>query len=133
MNQQDLEVDLKLLEEKQKIFESRLKDVDECCGKLKGTINAEVMVLNERIVNIEHHMENNCKDVEIQMKGIEEQTKTQFNELGEARKEDEKLSQKIDRLDEKLDKKISKITGYYMTFTIGILVSMAIGLISLLK
>ena len=99
----------------------------------KGTINAEVMVLNERIVNIEHNMDNNCKDVEIQLKGIEEQTKTQFNDLNDAKKEDEKLSEKIDKLDEKLDKKISKITGYYMTFTLGILVSLAIGVISLLR
>lgn len=120
------EINLILIEEKQKILESRLKDVDECCGKLKGTINAEMRIVNERIVGLEHGVTNNCKEVEIQMKGLEEQNKTLF-------RTDDKLLDDIEAVEEKLDKKISKITGYYMSFTLGILGSMAIGLIALLK
>lgn len=133
MNEQDIKVALKLLEEKQKIHEQRLADVDECCGKLKGIINAEMRVTNERIVGLEQGMVNNCKEVEITMAALKEQSKTQFNDLEEVKKEDELLSDKIDKLDAKLDKKISKITGYYMTFTIGILVAMAVSLIALIK
>ena len=133
MNEQDFEVALKVLEEKQKIHEQRLADVDECCGKLKGIINAEMRVTNERIVAIEEGMHSNCKDVEIRMSALQEQTRTQFNELEEVKDEDRVLSKKIDDLDKKLDEKISKITGYYMTFSLGILVSLAVSVISLLK
>ena len=130
---QDLILNLKLVEEKQKILESRLKDVDECCGKLKGNINAEMRVVNERLVKIEQGMDVNCKEVEIQMRALQEQTKTQFNEIAEVKDDDKELGEKIDELDKKLDAKISKITGYYMKFTLGILISMAVGLIALLK
>lgn len=130
---QELKLNLRLVEEKQKILESRLKDVDECCGKLKGNINAEMRVVNERMVKLEQGMDVNCKEVEIQMKSLQEQTKTQFNEIAEVKDDDKELSDKIDALDKKLDTKISKITGYYMKFTLAILVSMAISLIALIK
>lgn len=126
MSAREDEINLIIIEEKQKILESRLKDVDECCGKLKGTINAEMRIVNERIVGIEHGMNTNCKDVEIEMKALEEQNKTLF-------RTDDKLTCSIQAVDEKLDKKISKITGYYMTFTLGILGSLVISLIALIK
>lgn len=130
---QDLKLNIRLVEEKQKILESRLKDVDECCGKLKGNINAEMRVVNERMVKLEQGMDVNCKDVEIQMRALQEQTKTQFNDIAEVKDDDKELSEKIDALDKKLDMKISKITSYYMKFTLAILVSMAISLIALIK
>ncbi len=130
---QNLKLDLKLVAERQKILESRLKDVDECCGKLKGNINAEMRVVNERIVKIEQSMDNNCKEVEIQVKALQEQTKTQFEDISEVKYDDKILEDKIDKLDAKLDQKISKITGYYMKFTLGILISMAVSLIALLN
>lgn len=130
---QDLKLNIRLVEEKQKILESRLKDVDECCGKLKGNINAEMRVVNERIVKLEQGVDVNCKEVEIQMRALQEQTKTQFNDIAEVKDDDKELSEKIDALDKKLDTKISKITGYYMKFTLAILVSMAISLIALIK
>ena len=130
---QELKLNLRLVEEKQKILESRLKDVDECCGKLKGNINAEMRVVNERMVKLEQGMDVNCKEVEIQMRALQEQTKTQFNDIAEVKDDDKELSDKIDELDKKLDMKISKITGYYMKFTLAILVSMAISLIALIK
>lgn len=130
---QDLKLNIRLVEEKQKILESRLKDVDECCGKLKGNINAEMRVVNERMVKLEQGMDVNCKEVEIQMRALQEQSKTQFNDIAEVKDDDKELSDKIDALDKKLDTKISKITGYYMKFTLAILVSMAISLIALIK
>lgn len=130
---QELKLNIRLVEEKQKILESRLKDVDECCGKLKGNINAEMRVVNERMVKLEQGMDVNCKEVEIQMRALQEQTKTQFNDIAEVKDDDKELSEKIDALDKKLDMKISKITGYYMKFTLAILVSMAISLIALIK
>lgn len=130
---QELKLNIRLVEEKQKILESRLKDVDECCGKLKGNINAEMRVVNERMVKLEQGMGVNCKEVEIQMRALQEQTKTQFNDIAEVKDDDKELSDKIDALDKKLDMKISKITGYYMKFTLAILVSMAISLIALIK
>ena len=130
---QELKLNIRLVEEKQKILESRLKDVDECCGKLKGNINAEMRVVNERIVKLEQGVDVNCKEVEIQMRALQEQTKTQFNDIAEVKDDDKELSDKIDALDKKLDTKISKITGYYMKFTLAILVSMAISLIALIK
>lgn len=130
---QELKLNIRLVEEKQKILESRLKDVDECCGKLKGNINAEMRVVNERMVKLGQGMDVNCKEVEIQMRALQEQTKTQFNDIAEVKDDDKELSDKIDALDKKLDMKISKITGYYMKFTLAILVSMAISLIALIK
>lgn len=130
---QELKLNIRLVEEKQKILESRLKDVDECCGKLKGNINAEMRVVNERIVKLEQGVDVNCKEVEIQMRALQEQTKTQFNDIAEVKDDDKELSDKIDALDKKLDMKISKIAGYYMKFTLAILVSMAISLIALIK
>lgn len=130
---QELKLNIRLVEEKQKILESRLKDVDECCGKLKGNINAEMRVVNERMVKLGQGMDVNCKEVEIQMRALQEQTKTQFNDIAEVKDDDKELSEKIDALDKKLDMKISKITGYYMKFTLAILVSMAISLIALIK
>lgn len=130
---QELKLNIRLVEEKQKILESRLKDVDECCGKLKGSINAEMRVVNERIVKLEQGVDVNCKEVEIQMRALQEQTKNQFNDIAEVKDDDKELSEKIDDLDKKLDMKISKITGYYMKFTLAILVSMAISLIALIK
>lgn len=130
---QELKLNLRLVEEKQKILESRLKDVDECCGKLKGNINAEMRVVNERMVKLEQGMDVNCKEVEIQMRALQEQTKTQFNDIAEVKDDDKELSEKLDDLDKKLDMKISKITGYYMKFTLGILLSMAVSLIALIK
>lgn len=130
---QELKLNIRLVEEKQKILESRLKDVDECCGKLKGSINAEMRVVNERMVKLGQGMDVNCKEVEIQMRALQEQTKNQFNDIAEVKDDDKELSEKIDDLDKKLDMKISKITGYYMKFTLAILVSMAISLIALIK
>lgn len=133
MNQQEIEIALKLLEEKQKIHDNRLKDVDECCGKLKGTLNAEMRIVNERIVKMEQGVDNNCKNVELQISTLQEQTKSQFHDLSEVKEDDDALNKRIETVDKKLDEKISKITNYYMTFTLGILVSMAVGLIALLK
>lgn len=133
MNSQEVEVALKVLEERQNIHDSRLKDVDECCGKLKGALNSEMRIVNERIVKVEHGIDTNCKDVEIQMKALQEQTKTQFNKIGEVQKDEDKLTQKIDELNKKLDDKISKITQYYITFTIGILTAIIISVISIIN
>lgn len=130
---QELKLNIRLVEEKQKILESRLKDVDECCGKLKGNISAEMRVVNERMVKLEQGKDVNYKEVEIQMRALQEQTKSQFNDIAEVKDDDKELGDKIDALDKKLDMKISKITGYYMKFTLAILVSMAISLVALIK
>lgn len=137
MNSQDIEVAIKVLQERQNTQDRRLSDVDECCGKLKGTLNSEMRITNERIVKIERGMDINCKDVELEIESIKEKVATQFHntkELKEMHHDDEtRVTSQIDALEEKLDEKISKITHYYITFTLGFFASLLISLVALLK
>lgn len=126
MNEQDIEIALKVIEERQRLQEDRLKDVDECCGKLKGTLNGEIRITNERIIKIEQSMDSNCKHVEIEMATLNEKGRVFDEDMDETR-------EYVKTIDQKFDGKFSKITGYYVTFTLGILTSLAIGLIALIK
>lgn len=76
MDQQEMEVELKVIKERQNIQGHKLKDVDECCGNLKGSLNAEIRVLAERIVKVEEHMDANCIDVEKKVDVLEERVDT---------------------------------------------------------
>lgn len=84
MDAKELEVKLLVLEERVNVQALHLKDVDECCGKLKGSSNQELSQLSERIVAVEHDMGTNCKDVEIKVATLEKKAElllTQNQEL----------------------------------------------------
>ncbi|RAP49283.1 MAG: hypothetical protein BZ138_07840 [Methanosphaera sp. rholeuAM270] len=87
MEQQDLEVAIKVLEERQNIQGNHLKDVDECCGKLKGSTAAEYRALSEKILKLEGHMDDNCQGVEVELAAFEERIKTQFKTIQELKEE----------------------------------------------
>lgn len=72
MEDKEVEVQLELIKERQRVQDVHLKDVDECCGKLKGATEAELKVLGERIVALESNMDDNCHDVEIDMSKLTE-------------------------------------------------------------
>ena len=128
-----MEIAIKVLEERQNLQDSRLNDVDECCGKLKGTVITESRDFNKRLAKVENGMDIACNDVQIQIKSLEEQNKTQFNDIEDLNNDSDKITNAIEKLDEKLDKKMSKITSYYVSFTLGILGSLVISLIALIK
>lgn len=67
MNRRDLEIAIEVLKERQRINESHLKDVDECCGKLKGRSDAEFRSMSERLTALENNMDDRCKDVKLDL------------------------------------------------------------------
>ncbi len=87
MNQQDVEVAIEVLKERQRVQANHLKDVDECCGKLKGSTDAEFRVISEKIIKLENHMDENCVDVELEQKQIVERVKNQCETVNELKSE----------------------------------------------
>lgn len=81
MNQQDIEVAIEVLKERQRVQANHLKDVDECCGKLKGSTNAEFRATSERLTALENNMDDRCKDVKLDLSAkivaIDEREKAQ--------------------------------------------------------
>lgn len=64
MNELDVGVALEVMKERQRVLESHLKDVDECCGKLKGLASQEHRMLGEEISAIKQDMKHACSGVE---------------------------------------------------------------------
>ena len=87
MNQQDIEVAIEVLKERQRVQANHLKDVDECCGKLKGSTAAEYRTLSEKILKLEGHMDDNCAGVELEQTALEERVKTQCETINEIKQE----------------------------------------------
>ena len=87
MNQHDLEVAIEVLKERQRVQANHLKDVDECCGKLKGSTDAEFRSLSEKIIKVEDHMDDNCSGVELELATIDERVKTQCETITELKEE----------------------------------------------
>ena len=50
MELKELQIQVEVLKERQRLQAEHLKDVDECCGKLKGSSHIELEALRERIV-----------------------------------------------------------------------------------
>lgn len=71
MTPQDIEITLEVLKERQRVQANHLKDVDECCGKIQGTTQSQILHINERIIALEHDMDDNCKNVEIGLQKLQ--------------------------------------------------------------
>lgn len=71
MTPQDIEITLEVLKERQRVQANHLKDVDECCGKIQGNTQSKILHINERIIAIEHDMDDNCKNVEIDLQKLQ--------------------------------------------------------------
>lgn len=76
MNEKEVEVAIEVLKERQRVQGNHLKDVDECCGKLKGSTSAEFLHLWEHFSKLEEDMNNNCHDVEVEVAALEEKVKS---------------------------------------------------------
>lgn len=87
MNQQDIEVAIEVLKERQRVQANHLKDVDECCGKLKGSTDAEFRSIAEKLIKVEDHMGDNCQVVELEMTALDERVKTQCDTIAEIKEE----------------------------------------------
>lgn len=87
MNQQDIEVAIEVLKERQRVQANHLKDVDECCGKLKGSTDAEFRSMTEKILKMEAHMDDNCVNVELELAALEERAKAQCETISELKEE----------------------------------------------
>lgn len=87
MNQQDVEIAIEVLKERQRVQANHLKDVDECCGKLKGSTDAEFRSISEKIIKLEDNICDNCKDFEIDMTSLDERVKTQCETISELKEE----------------------------------------------
>ena len=87
MNQQDIEVAIEVLKERQRVQANHLKDVDECCGKLKGSTEAEFRAMSEKILRMESHMDDNCTSVELEFNTLDERVKNQYETIDEIKKE----------------------------------------------
>lgn len=75
MDQKDIEVQVEVLRERQRVQANHLKDIDKICGNLKGASESEFQTLRERIVALEEHMDDNCHDVELEVATLREQVK----------------------------------------------------------
>lgn len=117
MNERDIEVKLLVMEERLRTQAHHLKDVDECCGKLKGSSSQEFKILTERVIALEQNMNTNCHDVEVNLNALSTHVKDKGKEYGE---------DIISLTDE-----INKIHDKYFTFSIGILSALVIAIISL--
>ncbi len=87
MNQQDIEVAIEVLKERQRVQANHLKDVDECCGKLKGSTEGEFRTLSEKIIKIEDHMDDKCSEVALDLVGLEKTVKNQYDTIQEIKEE----------------------------------------------
>ncbi|RAP51123.1 MAG: hypothetical protein BZ138_05955 [Methanosphaera sp. rholeuAM270] len=114
MEQKDIEIKLQLLEEKQLIQEAHIKDVDICCGKIQGHTESMIQNLRERVIGIEHDMDDNCHEVELEQRANAEQIKSLWERNKELREE------------------IDSIHVAYRNATLGILTSLAVALVSLI-
>lgn len=93
MNQQDIEVAIEVLKERQRVQANHLKDVDECCGKLKGAMDHEFRVYSEKLVHLETGMEDNCHMVELDLKTFEERFRNQCDTISEIKSDLEEIHQ----------------------------------------
>lgn len=87
MNQQDIEVAIEVLKERQRVQANHLKDVDECCGKLKGSTTQEFRMLGEKIIMVQDSMDNNCNGFMVELSTLEERVKTQCESIKEIKEE----------------------------------------------
>lgn len=87
MNQQDVEIAIEVLKERQRVQANHLKDVDECCGKLKGSTDAEFRSLSEKLIKVEDHMNDNCNGVELELTTIDERVRNQCETVKELKEE----------------------------------------------
>lgn len=87
MNQQDIEVAIEVLKERQRVQANHLKDVDECCGKLRGSTDAEFRSLSEKILVLEGHMDDNCVDIESDFHTLDERVRNQCETIKELKNE----------------------------------------------
>lgn len=71
MTPQEIEITIEVLKERQRVQANHLKDVDECCGKIQGDTHSKINHINERLIAIEHDMDDNCKNVEIDLKTLQ--------------------------------------------------------------
>ena len=114
MDTKQLEVKVLVLEERLGVQAIHLKDVDECCGKLKGSSTQEFKVLGERIVAIEHDMNTNCKNVEVDVATLEERLDSYAKEHG------------------KFNQEISSIHDKYFQASIGVFLALVSAALSLI-
>lgn len=115
MNEKDMMIKINLLEERQHVQANHLKDVDECCGKIQGNTDGKIQHITERIVGIEHDMNNNCKDVELDLAAAKEVIKTQCKNI-------ETNSDEIEKIHERYYQFSIAIILSFVTALIGILV-----------
>lgn len=87
MNQQDVEIAIEVLKERQRVQANHLKDVDECCGKLKGSTDAEFRTLSEKFIRIEDHMNDSCDEVALELTALDEKVKNQCDSINELKNE----------------------------------------------
>ena len=113
MNELDIEVALKVLEERQRLQEDRLKDVDECCGKLKGSSSQEFRILSERITAIEQEMSHNCESMSGDFRALDERVKMQCDGI------------------EKIEADITDIHKTYRKVTIEFILAVLLGIVAL--
>jgi len=94
MEAKELEVKLRVLEERVNLQALHLKDVDECCGKLKGSSTQELKQISERLIAVEHDMGRNCKDVEITVATLEKKSEILL-------KQNQQLTEEINKIHDK--------------------------------
>ena len=87
MNEQQVEVNIEVLKERQRVQANHLKDVDECCGKLKGSTDAEFRSISEKLIKIQEHMDDNCSGVEVELTALEERVKAQCETVSEMKED----------------------------------------------
>lgn len=114
MNQQDIEVAIEVLKERQRVQANHLKDVDECCGKLKGSTDSEFRVISEKLIKVEDHMNDNCGEVSLELTALEERVKNQCETINDLKGE------------------VADIHKTYKKVTLEIIVSVVVMVIALL-
>ena len=87
MNEQEIEVNIEVLKERQRVQANHLKDVDECCGKLKGSTDAEFRSISEKIIKMENHLDDNCNSVEVEFTALDERVKAQCETIAEMKED----------------------------------------------
>ena len=113
MNQQDIEVAIEVLKERQRVQANYIKDIDECCGKLKGSTDSEFRALSEKLIKVEDHMNDNCGEVSLELTALEERVKSQCATVKELKEE------------------ILEIRKTYKKVTLEIIVSVVVMIIAL--
>ena len=77
MNELETEVAIEVLKERQRVQEIHLKDVDECCGKLKGMSVEEHRVICEELSALKQDMKHACSGVETDVEVLRTYSKQQ--------------------------------------------------------